>query len=359
MIASEPCLASGLWTLLECRDDGAAGRSYALRSEGLVVGRTSEASLTLDSGGVSKRHAAIAIEAGRPVVRDLGSTNGTYVNGRRVESAPLADGDVVQFADRAFRVQRPRTAESGATIEGGALPFAAALLQFEELMSGAGVAPHFQPIVTLPDGQTVGYELLARSNLEELRSPLAMFQTAARLGQECALSELMRREGARDALRMPDCHNLFVNTHPKEIVQDRFLASLAELRGLAPTQTITIEVHEAAVTNRDDMRRFRSALCDLEMQLAYDDFGAGQARLDELCEVPPECLKFDIMLVRDIDKASPTRLAMIRSLVRMVQDLGVTTLAEGVETAAEAEACTELGFELAQGYWFGRPAPAP
>ncbi len=358
MIANAISVATGVWTFIECRDDGAVGRSYSVRTDGFMVGRSADAGMHLDSRAVSSRHAEVVIDQGRPVVRDLGSTNGSFVNGRRIECAPLADGDVVQFADRAFRVAKPRTAEHGATVEGGALSFAAALLQFEELMSGAGIEPHFQPIVALPEGRVCGYELLARSRLEELRSPMAMFQTAARLGQECALSELMRREGVRDALGMSDCHNLFVNTHPKELVQERFLASLSDLRELAPDQVITIEVHEAAVTDREEMRRLRGVLQDLGMELAYDDFGAGQARLDELCEVPPEFLKFDIMLIRDIDKAAPTRLAMIRGLVRMVRELGITTLAEGVETAAEAEACVELGFELAQGYYFGRPAPA-
>lgn len=298
------------------------------------------------------------MEAGRPVLHDLGSTNGTYVNGRPTDQTPLADGDVVQFASEVFRVGKPLTAEMGATTEGNALPFAAALLQFEELMTGAGVVPHFQPIVSLPDGLIKGYELLARSRLEELRNPASMFSTAERLGQECALSELMRREGTRDALRLNDCGNLFVNTHPKEMILDRFLASLAELRLLAPDLTITIEVHESSVTSGTDMKNFRNVLNGHKMQLAYDDFGAGQARLDELAECPPECLKFDIKLIRDLDKAPASRVAMVASLVNMTRDLGVTTLAEGIETADEAKVCHDLGFELAQGFHFGRPASA-
>jgi len=352
--------STGVWSLLECRDDGQSAQQIAVPQNAAVVGRSSETPITVPNGSVSKRHAELGMDQGRPVLTDLGSTNGTFVNGRQADHTPLADGDVVQFGGSVFRVHKPAAVEFGATAEGSAAPFAAALLQFEELMSGAGVVPHFQPIVRLQDEvTTAGYELLARSQLEELRNPAAMFSTAAKLGQECALSELMRREGVRDALKMEQCGNLFVNTHPKEIIQDRFLQSLVELRLLAPELTITIEIHEAAVSSSEEMKQFRQVLDTHDMHLAYDDFGAGQARLDELVEVPPECLKFDIKLIRDIDKASLTRRSMIATLVRMTTELGVTPLAEGVETAEEARVCQELGFELAQGYYFGRPKPFP
>ena len=352
-------VSTGVWILRECRDDGESGQQISVPSTAAVIGRSSEAAITVPNNSVSSRHAQIGMEQGRPMLTDLGSTNGTFVNGRPAENTPLADGDVVQFGGSVFRVHKPAIVEFGATCEGSAAPFAAALLQFEELMTGAGVVPNFQPIVRFEDGVTEGYELLARSQLEELRNPAAMFSTAAKLGQECALSELMRREGVRDALKMEKCGNLFVNTHPKEIIQDRFLESLVELRLLAPELTITIEIHEAAVSSSQEMKRFRSVLDTHNMHLAYDDFGAGQARLDELVEVPPECLKFDIKLIRDIDKAPASRRSMIGALVRMTTELGVTPLAEGVETAEEAQVCKDLGFVLAQGYYYGRPKPFP
>ena len=91
---------------------------------------------------------------------------------------------------------------------------------------------------------------------------------------------------------------------------------------------------------------------------AYDDFGAGQARLLELADVPPDVIKFDMSLVQGIAEASDQRCRTVRSLVKIVRSLGVTPLAEGVETPEDATACREIGFELTQGYWFGRPAPA-
>jgi hypothetical protein len=105
------------------------------------------------------------------------------------------------------------------------------------------------------------------------------------------------------------------------------------------------------------MFELKARLKDLNIQIAYDDFGAGQNRLAELCNAAPDVLKFDMGLIRDIDKASPERVKVLGSLVQIVLDLGVQPLAEGIENENEAEVCKDLGFTLAQGYHFGRPAP--
>ena len=94
------------------------------------------------------------------------------------------------------------------------------------------------------------------------------------------------------------------------------------------------------------------------MRLAFDDFGAGQARLCELAEVRPDYLKFDREMIRDIH-ISPQRQQMLAHLVQLVIELGVTPLAEGIETAEEGETCRQMGFRLAQGFYYGRPAPVP
>ncbi len=224
-------------------------------------------------------------------------------------------------------------------------------------MSDKAVSPHFQPIVRLADSRIVGFELLARSTLEGLTSPADMFATANMLGQECSLSELMREVGVRKGLRLTDNPLLFVNTHPKEIVTADLVKSLHELRSIAEKMPLVIEIHEAAITEKRQMLQLREALTELKMQLAYDDFGAGQARLTELVEFPPDYVKFDINLVRDIDAAAPGRREMLASLVGMVNRLGIIALAEGIETKAESETCNRLGFHLGQGYFYGKPAP--
>lgn len=97
-------------------------------------------------------------------------------------------------------------------------------------------------------------------------------------------------------------------------------------------------------------------LAGMNVQFAYDDFGAGQARLLELAEVPPHFVKFDMGLIRSIDSASSKKQQLVSQLVRLVHDLGSTALAEGVETRDEAICCAQMNFDLIQGYWTGRPA---
>ena len=76
----------------------------------------------------------------------------------------------------------------------------------------------------------------------------------------------------------------------------------------------------------------RLLLKRLDIKLAYDDFGVGQSRLNELAEVAPDYVKFDMSLIRGIDSATPQRQQVLAALVQMVHNLGITSLAEGVET---------------------------
>jgi len=118
-------------------------------------------------------------------------------------------------------------------------------------------------------------------------------------------------------------------------------------------------VHEACAVDAATIKLLRLVLDGLGMRLAYDDFGAGQARLHELVEARPDYLKFDRKLVAGLDVASTDRQQLVESLVLMSRQLGIVTLAEGIETAGEAEACRRMGFELMQGYFFGRPMSKP
>jgi EAL domain-containing protein (putative c-di-GMP-specific phosphodiesterase class I) len=333
-------------------------RTIALREFPFVVGRLPECALCIPAPNISKEHAEIVLEAGRLYVHDLGSTNGTFVNRRRVAGRePLHDGDLIYFASEAFRLQRQAADSHLRTVAEGSFVVVQSLCQFDRLMSERAVIPHFQPVVSLAGREVVGYEMLARGGLTGLEGAGAMFQAAQRLGQEVALSMLLRREGVRTGRRLPGQPRLFLNTHPAELASSELLPSLEEIRRLAPLQPMTIEVHEAAVTKVEDLLELREACRNLDMQLAYDDFGAGQARLDELARVAPNCVKFDMRLIRDLHQAPAERRLVTERLVALVRDLGIVPLAEGVENQEEAAACQEVGFELAQGYFFGRPAP--
>lgn len=335
-------------------------RSVTMASWPFVIGRSPSASLTIASPTVSSQHAELQFEQGELHVRDLGSTNGTFVNGQRVADATsIRSGDLLQVAEIVFRVSQQRGYVDCKTIAGDSTDRALALIQFDKLIADRAVLPHYQPIVEMNSQRTVGFEVLGRSPLFGLRTPHAMFSAAALLDLEAELSRMLRDEGVRLAGALPANPLVFLNTHPAELADQTLLeASLRELHKAAPHAALVLEIHEAAATSVPQMQALRELLNELEMKLAYDDFGAGQARLVELGEATPDYLKFDIQLVRGIDSASVDRQRMLESLVKIVADLGIVSLAEGVETAEEHETCRRLGFMLGQGFYYGTPASA-
>ena len=119
-----------------------------------------------------------------------------------------------------------------------------------------------------------------------------------------------------------------------------------------------MEIHEATVSDGAAMAELKDTLTELDIALAYDDFGAGQARLLELVEVPPDYLKFDMSLIRGIHTASAAKRNLVQTLVAMVRDMGIACVAEGIECQRELEFCRRAGFHFGQGYYLGRPAPA-
>ena len=347
------------WYLYGSIADGQDFQEIQINRSGFRIGRRFGCDLQLMWATVSGSHAEFIT---RPddelILRDLGSTNGTFVNGERITGEVLLqEDDIVQLGASEFRVltRNSSATQIDETKDFNFLP--SQLVALEDLINGTGLIPHYQPVLKLADRSVIGYEVLARSDNPELSTPQQMFGLAEKLGLSDALSTACRTAGLHHAQNLPAKQILFLNTHPAELKQDELLTSLEVLRNSAPDQAIMLEIHEAAVTDLAAMAVVQARLNDLQISLAYDDFGSGQARILDLIEVPPEILKFDISLIRDIHQSSQKHVTMVQTLVSMVRDFGISPLAEGIEKDAEAETCREIGFELAQGFHFGRPSP--
>jgi len=351
---------SATWWLEQCGESEGSASAVPLVSFPFFIGRCEDMCLTLHCRTVSGTHAEIQRIDDSLTIRDLNSTNGTFINGKKV-AAPvtLASGDLIQFGRVALRLTRAATQAPRHTAVEDVCDQAFALTQFEKLMSERAIVPHFQPITDSSGEKTVAFEVLGRSRLFGLQNPREMFEIASQLNVEAKLSRMMRELGVECGNSIYDNPHLFLNTHPCELSDaDALLASLMELRSGNPEQKITLEIHEAAVTDAAAMKRLHSALSDLNVGLAYDDFGAGQARLAEIVDVSPDYLKFDMSLIQGIHKAPTQRKLLLKRLVDMVHELGVVPLAEGIECREDRDACRDIGFELFQGFLFGRPATA-
>lgn len=333
-------------------------RLVPVHSTPFHVGRQPGLALCIPRRTISALHAEIIVERDSLLLRDLGSTNGTFVNGCRITETLVQEENLIQFADVPFRVRRQDSTGPNKTVQEEVHDQAFALVQLDRIISERAVVPHYQPIVELENEGTIGYEVLARSNLVGMHEARDMFRAAMCLDVEVELSRMFRWEGIRATASLGSPPHLFVNTHPKELIEPGLPESIAAVREVSPAQPITLEIHEAAVTDLASMRDLRLVLRDLDIRLAFDDFGAGQTRLVELIEVRPDFLKFDMSLIRDIHLAPTERQEMLAALVRMVNNLGVVPLAEGIETAEEHATCTQIGFQLGQGFYYGRPAPA-
>lgn len=332
-----------------------------------TIGRDKDCNLTLQSKWVSRRHAEIHISGSMLWIRDFGGINGTLLNHKRIKEAePIEVGDILHFGDRGFCLKAGESVQTDLTADTlgfdsleEQIGFSAYEAQFQKLLRERAVVPHFQPILKLSDTSVVGYEILGRIRSRDLpASPVELLDIAARLGLGCELSSLFREEGVRVAKRLAGFPQLFINTHPMDICQmDDLEQSLRRIRQLAQSNPIILEINEKMVTEAGKMRQLRTTLTDLNVGLAYDDFGVGQTRLVELAKMPPDFLKFDMSIIRNIHIA-PSRLhQMVVTFIHAAHDLGIATLAEGVECQEESETCKQLGFQYVQGYLYGHPLP--
>lgn len=334
-----------------------------------TVGRHPDCAIQLSVERLSRMHARFTMEGEALIVSDLGSTNGTFVNHARVtRPTRLQLGDVLHLADHEFRLMsdpgspEARSSRTGEeTVVGMAsLPrdFPMQMPAFFELLENERVTGFAQPIVTAA-GEPFAAELLGRSEHPQLdKGPGQLFALASALDTEVRLSRMLRRccfaLASEEGLGMP----LFFNNHPVECEDmGALMEELQSLRREYPQLSLVFEVHESAVTDLGAMAEVKQELARMDIRLAYDDFGAGQARLLELVEVPPDYLKFDMGLIRDMtDRASP-RYRLLAELNRMIAGMGVNTLIEGVEDELTATLCREIGIDYMQGYLFGRPRP--
>jgi EAL domain-containing protein (putative c-di-GMP-specific phosphodiesterase class I) len=318
-----------------------------------VIGRKEGSNLLVAAEEVSRKHAEILETFDGWRIKDCGSTNGTFVNGRRLtENHLLNHGDYITIGGIRFDVvEQIDYSECTQIISPDAE-------NLERMLDLKAVVPHFQPMISLSDGAVIGYEILGRIDYEGLpNSPVQLFQISRLLGRQIELSELFRNTALEYAAELGVKELILFNTLPEEMNLERLGKSLKKLRQSVPDLKLGLELHENTITNFEMMKNLRSMLNELDMLLVYDDFGAGQSRLIELLDSVPDIVKFDIALIQNIQQRSEISRSIVETLVKMARDAGIRTLAEGVDSREEAETCCAIGFELAQGFYFGRPAP--
>jgi diguanylate cyclase (GGDEF)-like protein/PAS domain S-box-containing protein len=215
---------------------------------------------------------------------------------------------------------------------------------------------HYQPIVDIASHQPISAEALVRWNHPELGLvlPGEFIPLAEDTGLIVpigwrVLEHVFRRLRHRSDL------NVSVNISARQLSEADFVPRLTEMIASVPHNVLTLEITESLLIDEPDrIAATLTALADLGVRLSLDDFGTGYSSLSYLSTLPIHQLKIDRSFVAGLGER-PECETLVSGIIHLGQGLGLEVIAEGVETAQQAQRLLELGCHLAQGFYFGRP----
>lgn len=215
-----------------------------------------------------------------------------------------------------------------------------------------------QPIVDVAAGEVFAYEALVRG--ADGRPAAAVLADVTEQSRY-AFDQLCRVRAIETASRLAIAQrgqHLSVNFLPNAVYEPRACIRLTlatAMKHSFPLDRIIFEFTENEKLDVPHVLNILRSYRSMGFKTAIDDFGAGYAGLTLLAEFQPDFVKLDMDLIRDIDR-SAAKLTVVRNTTRMIAEMGVTTICEGVETEAEFEVLRDLGVHLMQGYLFAPPA---
>ena len=225
---------------------------------------------------------------------------------------------------------------------------------------------HYQPQVDIVTGRITGAEALVRWNdpHEGLISPGRFIPVAETSGVIGPLGEWVMRQVCRQGQQwrdagLPDV-TLAVNVSPRQfhLTDLAGCASAALAASGFPARLLELEITESALAERvDEVRQVLVRLRELGLRIAVDDSGTGYSSLAQLKRFPIDVLKIDQGFIRDIPHSADD-MAISTAIIGMGHSLGMSVLAEGVETPQQLDFLRQLGCNTFQGYLCSRPLPA-
>jgi diguanylate cyclase (GGDEF)-like protein len=232
-------------------------------------------------------------------------------------------------------------------------------------LNGHQLLLHYQPQVALDDYAIVGVEALLRWQHPDLGlvSPCSFIPMAERGGLISEIGEWALEEGIRQTAawkkRGLGTLRMGVNVSPIQFRRPDFTNRILEIvdRTGFDARELLLEITEGAIMPdldhaRDQMERLREA----GIHFAVDDFGTGYSSLSYLQKLPFDKIKIDRSFVREI-VAPGERHPVLENILRLASELGISTIAEGIETQQQADALVAMGCQEGQGFLFSRPLP--
>ena len=225
-----------------------------------------------------------------------------------------------------------------------------------------GLRLHYQPIIDLGRGTMTGVEGLVRVQDPDrgLVPPGEFVGVAEETGLIVPLGSWVIAEACRQAARWgapATGLTVSLNLSARQLEHPGFLGDVAagiDARG-APPESLCFEITENALLDAAGATlRSLEALRERGVRLAIDDFGTGHSSLTWLRRLPADIVKIDRSFIAGLG-TEPGDTAIVRAVIDLGQALGLTTVAEGVETPEQLDALRELGCDGAQGFWLARP----
>jgi diguanylate cyclase (GGDEF)-like protein len=242
---------------------------------------------------------------------------------------------------------------------------AALLAELRAGIASGDVLVHFQPQVDLVTRQVRGVEALLRWEhpTRGLLTAGEFVEEAERSGLAMEIRRLVLESAARSWLdwrRIGIQLEISVNLGPVDLLDTSLpseVADVLEAYGIPPWNLVLEVTERTLVGDERRTREVTDALRSLGVRLAVDDFGAGFSSLASLQRFSVQVVKLDRSLIANAHSEPGSR-AIVRGSVDLAHAIGATVIAEGVETQEQWELVLELGCDIAQGYFVGRPVPA-
>ena len=221
---------------------------------------------------------------------------------------------------------------------------------------------HYQPLVNIETGETIGYEALLRWHHSEkgMIMPDVFIPVAEDTGLIVQLGEWVIRSALYELAQWPEHLSVAVNLSPAQMRSPNLMSTIINAlaaTGVAPHR-LELEITESVLMNDNQsnvelLHKIRS----LGVRIALDDFGTGYSSLNYLRSFPFDKIKIDRCFVDEVDSREDCR-AIIRAVTGLASSLGMVTTAEGVERSDQLDQLKQEGCVQVQGYLFSKAIPA-
>ncbi|WNS76082.1 EAL domain-containing protein [Bacillus sp. DTU_2020_1000418_1_SI_GHA_SEK_038] len=240
-------------------------------------------------------------------------------------------------------------------------------IELQELMQKGKVDTVFQPILSLKEGMTLGFEILNRPQPTELFPTTEKFYEYVGKSNDVFMIERFLRNLSLErfsdqvkGFQHTSTPLVFLNIQPQVLADPAYRSGitleLLEIYNLCPEQIVLELTEKEAVTNYSQFERIIDHYRQQGFRIAVDDAGTGYNSLQTLIYIKPEFIKLDKSLIRKIDE-HPEKQHLVELLFDFAIQSNTQIVAEGIESLSELKYLRKLGVHMGQGFALGKPNP--